>query len=85
LAEGLRGGGLRVEEYQTAREFLIDKVNHQRGVVVASLRLFGMSGMSGLDLVRELKGEADSFPIVLMTPHRDRRPTPSPRVLAFCN
>ncbi len=45
LAEELRADGLKVEEYQTAREFLIDKVNHQGGVVVASVRLMGLAFM----------------------------------------
>jgi FixJ family two-component response regulator len=64
LAEELRADGLKVEEYQTAREFLIDKVNQKRGVVVASLKLIGMNG---LELLEALKSEADSFPVVLLS------------------
>ena len=60
----MRADGLKVEEYQTAREFLIDKVNQKRGVVVASLKLIGMNG---LELFEALKSEADSFPVVLLS------------------
>ncbi len=45
LAKELRDNGVSVEEYQTAREFLIDKVNHQGGVVVASVRLMALAFM----------------------------------------
>ena len=65
LAEELRADGLKVEQYQTAREFLIDKVNQKRGVVVASLKLIGI--MNGLELFEALKSEADSFPVVLLS------------------
>ena len=64
LAEELRADGLKVEQYQTAREFLIDKVNQKRGVVVASLKLIGMNG---LELFEALKSEADFFPVVLLS------------------
>ena len=65
LAKELRADGLKVEQYQTAREFLIDKVNQKRGVVVASLKLIGI--MNGLELFEALKSEADSFPVVLLS------------------
>ena len=68
LAEELRADGLKVEEYQTAREFLIDKVNHQGGVVVASVRLMRLCG---IELANTLKGEAKAFPVILMAGHAD--------------
>ena len=39
IAEGLTEAGYSVSEYQTAREFLIDKRNHKRGVVLSEIRL----------------------------------------------
>ena len=63
LAKELRAHGLDVEEYQTAREFLIDKVNHQGGVVVASVRLMGLGG---IELANMLKDEVKAFPVVLL-------------------
>jgi two-component system response regulator FixJ len=68
LAKELRADGLKVEEYQTAREFLIDKVNHQGGVVVASVRLMELGG---IELANTLKGEAKAFPVILMAGHAD--------------
>jgi len=68
LAEGLRAAGYNVIEYQTAREFLIDKRNHQRGVVLSEIRLLGSIGT---ELVEQLAGEKDTFPVVLLTNHAD--------------
>lgn len=59
LADGLRQTGYDVTEYQTAREFLIDKRNHTGGTVLAELRLYGMLGD---ELAKELAGERERFP-----------------------
>jgi hypothetical protein len=41
----LRSAGYDVHDYMTAREFLIDNRHHSRGVVVADVRLQGMTGL----------------------------------------
>jgi FixJ family two-component response regulator len=68
LSEGLTEAGYNVTEYQTAREFLIDKRYHQRGVVLSELRLLGSMGT---ELVEQLAGEKDIFPVVLISNHAD--------------
>ena len=68
LAGGIRQAGYDVTEYQTAREFLIDKRNHQRGVVLSEMRLLGSIGT---ELVEQLAGEKESFPVVLIANHAD--------------
>jgi two-component system response regulator FixJ len=67
LAEGVREAGYEVTEYQTGREFLIDKRNHTGGIVLAEYRL---RGMLGDEVVKELASEQETFPVVLIaTPY----------------
>ncbi len=67
MAEGVREAGYDVIEYQTGREFLIDKGNHNGGIVLAEFRLYGMLGD---ELVKELVSERETFPVVLIaTPY----------------
>lgn len=73
LADGVREAGYDVHEYMTAREFLIDKRNHTRGIVLAEYRL---PGMLGDELVKELDSEREAFPVILITTTYD-----SPRVV----
>lgn len=68
LGEGLTEAGYNVTQYQTAREFLIDKRNHKQGVVVSELRLLGSMGT---ELSEQLAGESDTFPVILLTNHAD--------------
>lgn len=68
LAEGLTEAGYNVTEYQTAREFMIDKQNYQHGVVLSELRLLGSLGT---ELVEHLAKEKESFPVVLIANHAD--------------
>ena len=63
LADGVRQAGYDVTEYQTGREFLIDKRNHTGGIVLAEYRLCGMLGD---ELANELASERETFPIVLI-------------------
>ena len=63
IADGVREAGYDVTEYQTGREFLIDKRNHTGGIVIAEFRLVGMLGD---ELVKELARERETFPVVLM-------------------
>ena len=67
LADGVREAGYDVTEYQTGREFLIDKRNHTGGIVLAEYRLHGMLGD---ELAKELASEYETFPVVLIaTPY----------------
>lgn len=68
LGEGLTEAGYNVTEYQTAREFLIDKRNHKQGVVLSELRLLGSMGT---ELAEQLAGESETFPVILLTNHAD--------------
>ena len=68
MADGVREAGYDVTEYQTCREFLIDKRNHTGGIVIAEVRLHGMLGD---ELVLELANEPDTFPVVLIATQRD--------------
>lgn len=67
MADGVREAGYDVTEYQTGREFLIDKRNHTGGIVIAEFRLYGMLGD---ELAKELASERETFPVVLIaTPY----------------
>jgi two-component system response regulator FixJ len=68
LASELKDAGYRAIDYQTAREFLIDKPNHKGGVVLSELRLLGMQGA---ELVEQLAGERANFPVVLIVNNAD--------------
>ena len=63
LADGVRQAGYDVTEYQTGREFLIDKRNHTDGIVLAEYRIYGILGD---ELANELASERETFPIVLI-------------------
>ncbi len=73
MADGVREAGYDVTEYQTCREFLIDKRNHTGGIVIAEFRLYGMLGD---ELVKELASEQETFPVVLIATSYD-----APRVI----
>ena len=60
--------GLRVEAFETARDFLRSKLLDAPGCVVLDVRL---PGLSGLDLQRELAAHAVRLPIIFITGHGD--------------
>lgn len=68
LSEGLTEAGYNVTQYQTAKEFMIDKRNHQRGVVLSEVRL---PGSLGTELADQLAGERADFPVVLLSNYAD--------------
>ena len=68
LAGGLKATGYDVHDYMTVNEFLIDKKNHNNGVVVAEYRLRGVTGQ---ELCEVLKSESEAFPVVLISSHHD--------------
>lgn len=47
---------------------MIDKRNHKQGVVLSELRLLGSMGT---ELVEQLAGEKETFPVVLIANHAD--------------
>ena len=64
VAEMIRKNGHTVEEYESAREFLIDKVDHKSGAVFVDASL---SEISGIQLGEILASERDAFPCVVMS------------------
>ena len=68
LAFMLEARGLPTRTYPSASAFLDAIRPGDCGCVVTDVR---MPGISGLDLVRELKGRSVSWPIIVMTGHGD--------------
>jgi FixJ family two-component response regulator len=62
IASELNEAGYHANDYQTAREFLIDKPRYHSGVVIGELRMLDMNGS---ELAGHLEGEKESFPVVL--------------------
>jgi FixJ family two-component response regulator len=68
LASELNEAGYNAIDYQTDREFLIDKRNYSGGIVMSELRLLGIQGS---ELVEQLAGERENFPVVLIVNNAD--------------
>jgi FixJ family two-component response regulator len=64
IASLIKSVGLRVETFETARQFLGSKRPDVPGCVVLDVRL---PGLSGLDLQRELAANDIKLPIIFMT------------------
>ena len=64
----LRSVGFGVETFSSAEEFLRSAQRGSTGCLVLDLR---MSGMSGLDLLRQLAVEDSQIPVVILTAHGD--------------
>jgi two-component system response regulator FixJ len=64
----LRASGFDVKTYGTAEEFLQTAGHHTTGCVVADVR---MTGMSGLDLVEELRKRRIAVPVIFITAYAD--------------
>ena len=60
--------GFRVETFESAEAFLQSAERVHTGCVVLDLR---MPGMSGLDLMIELRRRRIDIPVILMTGHTD--------------
>ena len=58
LASELNEAGYNAIDYQTAREFLIDKPRHQSGVVIGEIRMLDMMGS---ELAQQLAAEKETF------------------------
>ena len=68
LGEMLRVFGYHVETYDSADAFLQAMSSPRTGCIVADVR---MSGMDGIELVRELSRRGISLPVVLISGHAD--------------
>lgn len=64
----LESAGFAAQTYETATLFLDTATSLVGGCIVTDVR---MPGMSGLDLVRQLKSRDISLPIVMITGHGD--------------
>ncbi len=60
--------GLNVQEFSSAEEFLGVYQGHRPACVVADLR---MRGMSGLELIGEMRTRGFTVPVILLTAHAD--------------
>jgi len=64
----LNASDIDVSAYETALEFLKDAENLRRGLVITDVR---MPGMTGLELVGELKQMGVKLPVIVLTGHAD--------------
>jgi two-component system response regulator FixJ len=64
----LKSGGYQVQAYASAPEALAEMKTAASGCVVTDVR---MPGMSGVDLLRELRGRAHPLPVIVITGHGD--------------
>jgi two-component system response regulator FixJ len=64
----LSSAGIEAKSYESAAAFLNDAERATSGCIITDVR---MPGMSGIDLLRKLKSEGVSVPIIVMTGHGD--------------
>lgn len=64
IASELSEAGYNPNDYQTAREFLIDKPRYQFGVVIGEIRMLDMMGS---ELAQQLAEEKEAFVITTST------------------
>jgi len=64
----LRTANLNVISYPSATQFLEQPVRNIAGCVITDVR---MPDMSGLDLLRRLRGMSSAIPVIVMTGHGD--------------
>lgn len=81
LSGTLVEAGYSVFGYRSARDFLDDKKNHSRGIVLAEVRL---PGITGLELANLLASERETFQIVLISNYADIPKTASSGVDFIC-
>jgi FixJ family two-component response regulator len=81
LASELNEAGYNAIDYQTAREFLIDKPGYPSGVVIGEIR---MLDMMGTELAQQLAGEKETFPVVLYVNDADTPKAIKAGVDFFC-
>lgn len=60
--------GLEVVEFDSAEAFLRDYQGHRPACIVADLRMFGMTG---LEMLVELRRRGITMPVIILTAHAD--------------
>jgi two-component system, LuxR family, response regulator FixJ len=68
LAFLLDSSGIAARSYDSAATYLADPRRGASGCIVTDVR---MPGMSGIDLLRKLKADGVSMPVIVMTGHGD--------------
>jgi two-component system response regulator FixJ len=68
LRELLQSGGYETLLYANAEDFLSDTRRTRAAALISDI---GLSGITGLDLLRALRAESSRLPVVLMTGRRD--------------
>lgn len=66
----IRSWGLAVRCYTSAEAFLADSKRSRPGCLLADLR---MQGMSGIELLEQLRSAGNSLPVIIITGHSDVR------------
>jgi FixJ family two-component response regulator len=66
----IRTWGLAVKCYASAEAFLADREPSRPGCLLADLQL---QGMSGLDLLEQLRAAGNCLPVIIITGHSDVR------------
>jgi two-component system response regulator FixJ len=64
----LSSAGIEAKSYESAGAYLNDPQRGTSGCIITDVR---MPGMSGIDLLRKLKSEGVSVPVIVMTGHGD--------------
>jgi two-component system, LuxR family, response regulator FixJ len=64
----LEVNGFQPEAFESSRSFLSKAASNPPACIVSDIR---MPGMNGIELVRKLKGEGVSCPVILITGHGD--------------
>jgi two-component system response regulator FixJ len=64
----LSSAGIEAKSYESAGTYLNDPQRGTCGCIITDVR---MPGMSGIDLLRKLKSDAVSVPVIVMTGHGD--------------
>jgi two-component system, LuxR family, response regulator FixJ len=64
----LSSAGIEAKSYDSAGAYLNDPQRSAAGCIITDVR---MPGMSGIDLLRKLKSDGVSLPVIVMTGHGD--------------
>ncbi|MFZ0835991.1 MAG: response regulator FixJ [Xanthobacteraceae bacterium] len=64
----LSSAGIEAKSYESAGAYLNDPQRGAAGCIITDVR---MPGMSGIDLLRKLKSDGVSLPVIVMTGHGD--------------
>lgn len=68
LAFLLASAGIETKTYDSAAQFLAESVSLSGGCIITDVR---MPDLSGLDLLRRLRAQGNTMPVIVMTGHGD--------------